>query len=140
MSRIVRRAALLGAACCAVVLGSCGNPREERLPETGATLEGVVKYGNEQIRFAQIQVLGGGKMATGRIEEDGRYKVENCPLGEVKIGVNTAAAMGEFQSAVRQKQNVRFVAVNEKYADPEKSGIKTTVNGGANTYDIVIPR
>jgi hypothetical protein len=38
------------------------------------------------------------------------------------------------------KTTVKIVKVPEKYFDPEKSGIKTTVNKGNNTYDIVIPR
>ena len=153
MSRTVLRAALLGVACLAVGLGSCDNPRETRLPETGATLEGTVKYGNDQLQFAQVQVLGADKMATGRIDEEGRYRVDNCPTGDVKIGVNTMAAMGEYRSKTMQgglykgpeakgkgKVNLRFIDVPEKYADPNKSGIRTTVNSGSNTYDIVIPR
>lgn len=150
MHRTVSRVAL---ACAALALGSCGNPRESRLPETGATLEGTIKFGSEQLQFAQIQVLGGNEMATGRIDEDGRYKVENCPLGAVKIGVNTSAARGEFQSKAMQgglykgpdKQGkgsvpLRFVDVPAKYADPNASGLTTTVNPGTNTFDIVIPK
>ena len=153
MSRIFLRAPFVGAACVAICLASCPNPREVRLPESGATLEGAVKYGSEELQFAQIQVLGEGRMAYGRIGEEGRYKVENCPLGEVKIGVNTSAARGEYQSRVMQggvykgpggkgkgKVSLTFVDVDPKFADPEKSGINTTVSAGTNTYDITIPK
>ena len=36
------------------------------------------------------------------IDEDGTYKVSNVPVGEVTIGVNTAAAQGEFIQAQMQ--------------------------------------
>src|SRR5438105_14102853 len=76
---------------------SCDGGRE-RLPETGATLEGTVAYGGEKLEFALIIVQTANGSATGKIGEDGRYRVENVPLGEVMIGVNTSAARGDFQS------------------------------------------
>jgi hypothetical protein len=38
----------------------------------------------------------------------------------------------------QKKADVKFIDVPEDYANPETSGIKTTINKGANTYDIVI--
>src|SRR5688572_23145121 len=70
---------------------------EARLPETGATLEGTVTLSGETVPMAFIVVVGEKGQATGQIEE-GRYKVENVPLGEVKIGVNTEAAKGQMIS------------------------------------------
>jgi hypothetical protein len=143
---------MVGLACVAMAaLASCGNPRETRLPETGATLEGTVTYKGDQLQFAQIQVLGEGRMATGRIGEDGRYRVENCPLGQVKVGVNTAAARGEYTSKTMQggvykgpeakgkgRVDLKFMDVPAKFADPEKSELSTSVREGTNTYDIDI--
>jgi hypothetical protein len=150
MVRIVRLMLLAAAACLA---SSCGFSRETRLPESGATLEGVVKYGGEQLQFAQILVIAEGKMATGRIGEEGRYRVENCPLGQVKVAVNTSAARGEYQSKAmaggaykgpnakgKGAVALRFVDVPAKYFDPETSGLTTTVKRGSNTYDITIPK
>ncbi len=83
----------------ALAATSCGKfVREERLKETGATLEGTVKYGGEDVQFAMIVVKSSTGAMTGMIREDGRYRVENVPLGDVQIGVNTAAAQGEYQS------------------------------------------
>jgi len=118
----------------------------ERLPETGATLEGTVAYGSQQLEFAMILVQTANASATGRIGDDGRYRVENVPLGEVLIGVNTSAARGDFQSKImaqsqaKAKTQPKFIEVPAKYFDPEKSGLKTTITKGANTYDIVIPK
>ena len=133
---------------------SSSGVREDRLPETGATLEGTIKYGDEQLQFAMILVRTAGGSATGRIGEDGRYRVENVPLGEVMIGVNTAAATGEFQSKMMgagvykgpeakgkgRVVGVKFIPIPEKYYNPETSNLKTTISKGTNTFDIVIPR
>jgi hypothetical protein len=140
------RFAVTGLAALALAATSCGKfVREERLPETGATLEGTVKYGDENVEFAMIQVLAANGSATGRVGPDGRYKVENAPVGEVKVGVNTMAARGDFQSKVMaagasKGPAPKFVEVPAKYADPEASGLATTVKSGSNTYDIVIPK
>ncbi len=142
-------------AAAALAATSCGKfVREEKLPETGATLEGTITYGNEPIQFAMIQIKSAGGATTGSVKEDGRYHVENVPVGEIQIGVNTSAAMGEFQSKMMaagvykgteahgkgKVQGPRFVAVPEKYFNPDTSGLKTTIKKGTNTYDIVIPK
>jgi hypothetical protein len=70
----------------------------------------------------------------------------NVPLGEVAIGVNPGAARGEFMSKVmaeskgKAKGTPRFVDVPAKYHEPETSGLKTTINKGANTFNIVITK
>jgi len=136
-------------------LAGCGyGVREQRLPETGATLEGAGKYGAEPVYFAEIRVVSDSASATGTIGQDGRYKVENCPTGAVKIAVNTDAARGEHTSLSMSRTYKgpkgegaagggappKFVSVPGKFADAETSGLQTTVNAGANTYDIVIPK
>jgi hypothetical protein len=50
--------------------------------------------------------------------------------------------MGKFmaQSQGKGKGAPRIVDVPSKFADPAKSGIKTTISKGENKFDIVIPR
>src|SRR6266404_4896877 len=84
------RLAFLVASCA--LFGGC-SPYEYRLPQTGATLEGTITYGGETLQMADINVFGDKGQAIGRIEGS-HYKVENVPLGEVKIGVNTEAQRG----------------------------------------------
>lgn len=135
-----------------LVTGQTGcDPYEVRLPETGATLEGTVRYGNEPVPLALVVVMGEHGSATGQVEQ-GRYKVENVPLGPVKIGVNTEAARGQLISQEMAQSYKgpggkgggspppRFVSVPSKYAEPENSGLTTTIQKGANTFDIVLPR
>jgi hypothetical protein len=134
------------AACGLLLAGGCG-PRGKRLPETGATLEGTVSYGQERVMVAMIIVQGESGASTADVGEDGRYKVENVPLGTVYIGVNTAAGKGRMMGKfMAQSQNKgqgslpKMIDVPDKYADPTASGITTTINKGENRFDIVIPK
>ncbi len=124
---------------------------EARLPETGATLEGTVTYGGENVPMALISVLGEKGQGNGQVEEAGQYKVENVPLGAVKIGVNTEAMKSNFMSQQMAQSykgpnakgggkatGLRFVSVPPKYQDPETSGVTTTIKRGKNSLDIVL--
>lgn len=129
---------------------ACG-PSGVRYPETGATLEGTVKYGNDPVPFALVIAVG-QTSATGKVERDGRYTISNCPLGEVKLAVNTDAGKGDYMTLVMsasqpgpdgkaQKTSLpKFIDVPKKYHNPETSGLRTTVAKGNNTFDIVIPK
>ena len=124
---------------------------ETRLPETGATLEGTVTYKGENVPLALISVLGEKGQGNGQVEEAGQYKVENVPLGDVKIGVNTEAMKTNFMSQQMAQSYKgpgakggsrapapRFLSVPAKFQDPETSGITTTIKRGKNTFDIVL--
>lgn len=141
MRMVYRRvgAVLLAAGC--VTLASCGG-RYEPIPETGATLEGTVTYKGEKVGAALIILAGTSGGAQGTVGDDGRYKIENAPLGEVKIGVNTAAAKGMAmgRAAGQHTKAAKLLDVPGQYADPIKSGITTTVQKGNNTFDIAITK
>jgi hypothetical protein len=150
--RLVGAALVVG---CALLIASCGyGVKEERLPKTGAKLEGTVSRGSEKLAAAMIIVAGKDSSATGEIDEaTGRYHVENVPLGEVKIGVNTEAAKGQLKGKMMSgyykgpeakslglQGPPKIIDVPGKYANPETSGIQTTINSGSNTFDIVVPK
>jgi hypothetical protein len=138
MFRMLQGLVLVTGAGLALCLVGCSSLNPNRLPETGATLEGTVTYGQQKLPAALIIVVGKDGSATGKIGEDSRYKVNNVPLGEVTIAVNTAAAQGEARSP--GYKGPQPIPVDSKYHDPATSGIKTTIDKGANTYDIVIPK
>jgi hypothetical protein len=143
-------------AFCAVITVSCNMPfvKPISLPETGATLEGTIKFEGETVHYALVVVTDGKSFTSnGRVLADGTYKVENVPLGEVMIAVNTDAGTGDFQTAVMSggrfkgpevkgkgeaKGVQKFVKVPKKYFDPVQSGIKTTIQKGTNTFNIDI--
>ena len=128
-----------------LLVTGCG-PGGIRYPETGATLEGTVTYGQEKVGAALVIAQNDGGAATSFVDDDGRFKLENVPLGEVKIGVDTEAgkgqAMGRLQAASQGKaaSTPKLVDVPGQYAEPSKSGIKTTIKKGANTFNIEIPK
>ncbi len=141
---------LLAVLCVSVC--SCGyGVREVELPRTGASLEGTVKYGADTIYFAMIIVEDGKNSSTGRISSDGRYKVENVPVGEVFIAVNTDAGAGMYTGEVmsagaanpkdgKPKLDRKLIKLPAQFQNPKTSGLKHTVAPGANTFDIVIPK
>jgi hypothetical protein len=136
---------------CLPLIAACG-VREDKLAETGATLSGTITYQGNPIEFAMITVKGtNGSPAYGKVGPDMKYRVENVPLGEVQVSVNTSAAQGDFQTKIRQQNQTaldpsastkisapKFVDVPQKYFDPATSGLKTTVQKGENTYDITV--
>jgi hypothetical protein len=118
-----------------------------RYPETGATLEGSVKYGNDKITIAMVVAQNNNGSSTAFVDADGRYKLENVPLGDVSIAVNTAAgkgqAIGKMMAEAKGKPTSaapKVIDVPEQYTDPARSPIKTNIVKGTNQFDIVIPR
>lgn len=153
MRSTLRSLGLLLAIASMISLTACGDGyvREQALPETGATLEGTVKYGKDDVQFAMVIVQTANGGTTANIM-NGKYKLENVPLGEVMVGVNTNAGRGDYQTAImgsvnkgpeakgKGKTDIKFLEVPAKFADPTTSGIKFTVNKGSNTFNIEIPR
>jgi len=129
------------------LIGACG-PKGDTPPQTGATLEGTVTYGDEPIHFALVIATGeAGAAATGKIDEEGRYHLENVPLGEIHLAVNTKAGQGDFMTRTmgaatskKGKPNVKYTQVPEKYQDPATTTLTTTIKKGPNTFDIKIPK
>jgi hypothetical protein len=143
MLRIRRRLVLLAAAglCfCAACDGGTA-----RRPETGATLEGTVKYGDQKVMVGLV-IAEGTSATTGFIDDDGRYHLDNVPLGDVNLAVNTEAGKGQLKSKMmaqmkgKAKALPNVVDLPAKFHNPQTSGITTNIKAGPNTYDIVIPK
>ncbi len=120
-------------------------------PETGATLEGTVTYDGQPVGVAMIIVrqdgpTGPNNPVVGFLGDEGRYKLENVPLGEVQVGVNTAAAkgpaMGKMMSQTqgKGKRPMKIIDIPGKYGDPVRSGLSTVIQKGPNVFDIVIQK
>jgi hypothetical protein len=90
MERSLARLGLLG---LALLLTGCKG--EVRYPESGATLEGTVTYGTDKVGAALIVAENASGSAQAFVDDNGHYKLENVPLGEVNIGVNTAAGKSQ---------------------------------------------
>lgn len=144
MKRTIQRGAMLGVGFLSVLLASCSTAgRFEPIPETGASLSGTVMYKQEILKAGLVLVQGASAGAQGKIGEDGRYTVENCPIGAVTIAVTTGAARGEMmgkaaaQKARGEKASTpKIVTIPAKYADPAQSPVKTTIQKGANEFHV----
>jgi hypothetical protein len=147
MRRIHQVLILFAILIVGMFLVSCEG-RYRRLPETGATLEGNVIYGKDKVTFAQIIVVGESSTpGYCYTDNNGHYKCENVPLGEVNIAISSDAARGLLmersmvQAPNKQKPSLpKFINIPTKYADPATSDIKTTITKGANTFNIEIPK
>jgi hypothetical protein len=130
------RLALLGLGL--LLITSACRPTEVRYPETGASLEGTITYNKEKVPGALVIAVSATSSAQTFADDNGHYQLTNVPLGEVNIGVNTDPAKAKASAPGGSK--AKLVEVPKSFQDPAKSGIKTTVKEGANTYDIVITR
>ena len=150
--QLFRKLPLALTAAAALAAVSCGGGRGiEPIPETGTTLEGRVTSGDQPVPMAFVivaQPSGGSSTATAN--DDGYYKVENAPVGDMLIAVNTDAtkgmmtgrAMAGTDPKAKGKKTVapRLVEVPKKYHSPDTSELTTTTQKGANQYDIKIPK
>jgi len=145
MQARVRAAGLAAVAAVILSLPACKEQSSDQTRVTNATLEGTVTYKGEKVPYALVIVYGDVMSATGYVEQSGQYKVENCPVGEVQVAVNTDAGRGNYMSAVNnagasKTKAPKFVEVPKQYHDPTTTPIRTTTKKGANTYDVVIPK
>jgi hypothetical protein len=128
----------------ALCSAGCRFESYRRLPESGATLEGTVTYGGVKVPAALVIAEGDGPAATAWVDEDGHFKLENVPLGEVRIGVNTQAGEGRRRGMAMARSQGKggplpdVVHVPTRYFTPAESGITTTINQGANKFDVAI--
>jgi hypothetical protein len=145
MGRREQRLARLALLVLGLFVVGCG-PSGVRYPETGATLEGTLTYNNDKVGAALVIAQNDSGSATAFVDDDGHYKIENVPLGEVNLGVDTEAgkgrAMGNLmaQSQGKAKGAPKMIDVPVKYRDPTTSGIKTSIKKGENKYNIDISR
>jgi hypothetical protein len=136
---------LAGVGLC---LASCSNRYVAYVqhPESGATLEGSVTYGGQKVLVALVIAQGPNGSANAFIDDDGKYHIANAPLGEINIAVNTDAGKGQMISKAMSQSRGKggrmpsVVEVPGKFGNPATSGIKTTINKGANTFDIVLDK
>ena len=150
----MRTAALAAVATAALAVASCSPQGPvEPIDETGATLEGSITYGGQPVPLAAVIILpaSGGSGTTGFADDEGRFKVINVPIGDVKIGIDSEAAKGPMMGramggtdpkAKGGKRAVvpKLIDVPKPYRNPETSGFQTTIKKGSNTFDVVIPK
>jgi hypothetical protein len=118
------------------------------------SLSGKVTYKGTPLNGGQVSFVGANNVTrTAMIDADGNYSIDKVPVGELKIGVVTAAAkipvpgmakkmdaskMGGPAGASAQEP-AKGTNIPAKYNDPEKSGLTYTMKSGAHKHDIDLP-
>lgn len=123
-------------------------------PGKGA-LSGKVSYQGKPLPGGFITIVPekgtAAQTVQGKIETDGTYSVSNIIAGPVKIGVQgletpkyAEAMIPPSEMATRGKDTLKAspkatqpaVKLPVDYGNPEKSGLRYTVTGGSQVYDI----
>ena len=105
-------------------------------------ISGTVRYGGKVVSSGQVTVVSASDasiVARSLILNDGSYKVADCPLGQVKIAVQTAiprSGTGRAGKQLGANADSSRVKLPVRYADPTSSGLETTVNRGQHRFDI----
>ena len=151
----MRHFGFFGTICASAILAGCGGVSDN--PDlVGAT--GTVLYKDKPVSGATVTfVIEKSPLAIGMTNEEGKFIMstggrQGVPLGNAKIGITKASAVvtatgGEMkpEDLAQMSEEKMTVGVTEppapeiplKYANPEKSGLKTTVDPDAskNVFD-----
>jgi hypothetical protein len=137
-----------------LVLAGCGS--KER-----ATVEGKVTVDGAPanvgiVTFTSVDGKSRISAMKAGIQPDGTYRIEDAPLGEVKVSV-APLSLSQGRGAARRKERIKelverrkggkempgepapadsAVPIPKKYASADTSGLTTTLKPGKNVYDI----
>jgi hypothetical protein len=127
------------------ILG-CGHPK--------GTVSGIVTYKDKPLPGGFITFVPeqGSGSYSGKIQQDGSYRVADIPAGPVKIGVQAPQAPKHAESMISPvdiakgakpgakgaapASGTTYVNIPPSYSDPEKSGLRLTVTGGSQEHNI----
>ncbi len=145
---IYRVCLALGFGFFTLFFAGCGGGPTSQTPKTGATVSGKITFSKIPLNVGQVTMhgkdLAGKEYIQGSpIQEDGTYKVENAPLGEVKVSLfipPPAPAGPPIKPLAGEKPNpVSKVNLPSQYTSPATSKITLTVKAGEQTFDINLP-
>jgi hypothetical protein len=147
MNRFICIAAVLNV----IALAGCNSSTGKQL--TGATVFGTVHYKGVAVTGGSVTLVDvndPNKSMVGQIDGNGEYRVVNAPLGEVKVVVETESAKNDmaelFKKApegkvksISEVPRLKYMKIDEKYGDPEKTDLKFTIAPGEQEHDINLP-
>ncbi len=145
----MKRISAVVLACLVAAVVGCGGG--------SSTLSGKVTLKKIPLTQGEVTAFGeSGEVASGTINEDGTYRIDNCPSGKVKIRVTSpdpqalADAMKAADDPARRRRSggqppppppppagdpSKWFAIPEMYNDPDTSGLLVEVSGSTE-YDI----
>lgn len=138
----------VGLFCLLLLTTGCTFPKTsvKHVEITGTVSNKGVPLTGGRITFVSVQ---GGFASSANIDAKGNYKI-SAPVGEAKIGVDTSMLAPPRKGGATAKPKLKrpgsdepsavqgkYVNIQSKYADPETSGLKFTVEDKTpQTYEI----
>ena len=117
-----------------LLLTSCGRP-------TGV-VSGKITCNNRPLSLGTVAMIDeDGAVASGMIS-DGEYKIENVPVGPVKITVQVYPPSPMMhpptgpEAGAKPKPRLVFIPIPDRYKDASSSGLTYTVVSGEQTHDL----
>lgn len=110
--------------------------------ENAGTVSGTVQYRGHPLTEGSVSfVCGDGQVATGSIDQAGRYAVSHVPTGTAKVTVQVVRADGPPpMSFVGTPQSVQGTAAGPKiplrYSMAATSGLQHSVTKGNQQFNI----
>ncbi|MEA1951645.1 MAG: hypothetical protein U9N87_09680 [Planctomycetota bacterium] len=134
---VLRSSSIVGLSLLVLLLNSCGGR------PTGV-VSGKITYNNQPLSLGTVAMIAeDGTVASGMIS-DGRYKVEEVPVGPAKIMVHVYPPSPMMHpptgpaAGAKQKPRLTFVPIPDRYTDASRSGLTYTVAKGPQTHDLVL--
>jgi hypothetical protein len=113
------------------------------------SLAGVVRYKGQPVTGGELRLIDVNdfnKSQSARIDGDGKFEVLNAPVGEVKAVIDTEAAKTDLSVMAAKSggaidpsaygKPVKYMAIDKKYADPQQTPVRLTIQKGSQTKDI----
>lgn len=132
----VRMVLVGGFVLSCLLLAGCSSKGKLGMVEGKVQVDGVAANGGEVVLTVD------GKTSSGKIQDDGTYRVIDVPLGSAAVTV-TAPTIPQGGAATPPTKDMpgstgvtKPVAIPAKYATAATSGKTTTVVAGTNKYDI----
>jgi hypothetical protein len=120
-----------------------------RVPGAAGSVSGKVLFNGRPLPSGSVLfVRAGGGQSTALIRPDGTYRIDDAPLGTVKVAIASHAhapaglerpahpAPGNHSRPVRPAERTPIIPPH--YNDPERSGLTFSVQEGEQTFDIIL--
>jgi hypothetical protein len=115
-----------------------------------AVVRGKVTYKNNPLTSGEVRFIGktGTVPRAALINPEGMYRIDDAPIGEVRVAVVSFKTTGTFAAPIiggKGKAGTgktsdgaasRPSAIPEKYKDVKTSGLTYTISSGSQTIDI----
>jgi len=137
---VMNRLLFISIALSALVAAGCDSG-----PATGTVSGKVTTADGKPLTGGRIDFFSAeAGQESGQINADGTYLVEALTTGEKKVAIVNMHLKGVKPGPAGLEPmpgaDLTYVPIPAKFADAEKSGLTTTVQSGAQTYDVQLTK